>query len=173
MIYFLVTLAVALTILLLLLIYTWKNGASPLPTSYKMREALSEHLPELSNGNIVELGSGWGNLAFLLSKRYPSSSVTAYENSPIPFLYSQLLNDQKNLKIIQANFFQKDLKDVNLVVCFLFPKVMEKVREKLEKELKKGTHVVTHTYPIPGWEPKKVIEVKEDLQSTIYIYVLE
>jgi hypothetical protein len=80
------------------------------------------------------------------------------------------LNDQKNLKIIQADFFQKDLKDVNLVVFFLFPKVMERVKEKLEKELKQGTHVVTHTYPIPGWEPQKVIEVKEHFQSTIYIY---
>lgn len=141
-----------------------------MPTSHKMREALSKSLPEFSEANIIELGSGWGNLAFLLSKKYPNCSIIAYENSPVPFLYSQLLNHQKNLTIIQADFFQKDLQKADLVVCYLFPKMMERVRDKLEKELGKGAHVVTHTYPIPGWKPKEVIEVDERLQSTIYIY---
>lgn len=165
-----ITLGVALVILLLLLVYTWKNGASPMPTAHKMREALAKSLPAVSEGNIVELGSGWGNLAFLLSKKYPSCSITAYENSPIPFLYSQLLNHQKNLKIVKGDFFQKNLRNADLVVCYLFPKMMERVRDKLEKELDKGSHVVTHTYPIPGWKPKEIIEVEERLQSTIYIY---
>ncbi|MCP5505682.1 MAG: methyltransferase [Chlamydiales bacterium] len=160
----------AFVILLLLLVFTWKNGASPMPTSHKMREALSKSLPALTHAKIVELGSGWGNLAFLLSKKYPHCTITAYENSPVPFLYSQLLNYQKNLKIVQANFFRKDLSSADLVVCYLFPKMMERVRDKLERELAKGAHVVTHTYPIPGWEPKEVIEVNERLQSTIYIY---
>lgn len=170
MIYFLATLGVAFVILLLLLIYTWKNGTSPTPTSHKIREALAKNLPDLTTGKIIELGSGWGNLAFLLSKKYPHCSIIAYENSPIPYLYSQLLNHQANLKIVQADFFSKNLEKADLVVCYLFPKIMGRVREKLEKELAKGTHVITHTYPIPGWNAKKIIKVGEAFQSTIYIY---
>ncbi|MCB1084779.1 MAG: SAM-dependent methyltransferase, partial [Chlamydiia bacterium] len=63
MTYFLITLGVLFLILLLLLLFTWKNGISPMPTSQKMRDLLFSHLPEIENGTVVELGSGWGNLA--------------------------------------------------------------------------------------------------------------
>lgn len=170
MLYFIVTLVIALLILFLLLLFTWKNGISPTPTSNQIRTALFSNLPEIEEGTIVELGSGWGNLAFPLSKKYPHCKVIGYENSPIPFLYSALLNHRSNLKIVRGDFFEKPLQGVNLVLCYLFPKGMEKLKDKLEKELESGAQVVSHTHPIPEWEPKEIIEVDDLKHSTIYIY---
>ena len=136
----------------------------------KLLVALFSNLPDLNEGTIVELGSGWGNLIFPLSKKYPNCKVIGYENSPVPFLYSALLNHRSNLKIIRGNFFQKPLQGVDLIVCYLFPRGMEKLRKKLEKELSAGAIVVSHTHPIPEWNPKEVIEVDDLDHSTIYIY---
>jgi hypothetical protein len=170
LLYFVVTLGSALLILFLLLLFTWKNGISPTPTSNKIRSVLFSNLPKVEGGTIVELGSGWGNLAFPLSKKYPHCKVIGYENSPVPFLYSALLNHHSNLKIIRGDFFEKSLQGVNLVVCYLFPRGMEKLREKLEQELDVGAQVVSHTYPIPEWEPKEIIEVNDLNHSIIYLY---
>ena len=167
MLYFVVTLSVLFLILLLLLLFTWKNGVSPMPTSSSIRRALLDSLPELSEGTVVELGSGWGNLLFPLSKKYAHCKIIGYENSPIPYLFSSLLNHSTNLKIMRHDFFEKSLRDANLIVCYLFPASMERLKEKLDRELRPGTQVVSHTYEILGWEPKQTIEVDD---SSIYIY---
>jgi len=170
MFYFVATLTVALLILFSLIFYTLKNGISPMPTSEKVKRALMDVLPDLEDGVIIDLGSGWGNLIFPLASRYQDCHIFGYENSPIPFWFSSLLNHKKNLKIRKANFFDISLQDADMVICYLFPKGMEKLKEKLEKELKPGTHVVSHTFAIPEWEPKTVIEVSDLHHSKIYLY---
>ena len=135
-----------------------------------MRFALLSSLPEVRGGTVVELGSGWGNLIFPLSRKYPDCKVIGYENSPVPFLYSALLNHRSNLKIVRGDFFEKSLHEVDLVVCYLFPGGMEKLRKKLEEELAVGAKVVSHTHPIPEWKPKETIEVDDPDHSTIFIY---
>lgn len=139
-----------------------------MPTSQKMRDLLFSHLPEIENGTVVELGSGWGNLAIPLSKKYGNSKVIGYENSPVPYLFSTLLNHSTNLKIMRHDFFEKSLQDASLVVCYLFPKGLSRLKDKLEKELLPGAQVISHTHPIPDWQPKQVIEVSEGPKIFIY-----
>ncbi len=167
MLYFVATLSILFVTLFLLLLFTWKNGVSPMPTSQKIRNVLLKNLPELNGGTIIELGSGWGNLLFPLSKKYTNCSIIGFENSPIPYLFSSFLNHSKNLKIMRNDFFEKSLQDANLIVCYLFPASMERLKEKLERELRPGTHVVSHTYEIPTWKPRKTISVDS---SMIYLY---
>jgi hypothetical protein len=167
MLYFFATLGVAFVGLFLLLAFTWKNGMSPMPTKRGVKEALLEHLPDLERGTVVELGSGWGNLLFPLSKKYETCSVIGYENSPILYLVSSILNHKNNLQIFRKDFYEKSLQEANLVVCYLFPKGMDRLREKLERELKPGTKVVSHTFEIPNWTPSKTINAES---STIFLY---
>jgi len=63
-------------------------GISPMPSSIKVKKNLDELLPQIDSGNVLELGSGWGTLAFYLAERYPNCRVDAYEISPIPCFYS-------------------------------------------------------------------------------------
>jgi len=141
-----------------------------MPTSNKARKALMSLLPTLEEGRVVELGSGWGNLIFPLSKKYKKCQIIGYENSPIPYVFSSLINYAPNLKIVRQNFFKHPLGDADLVVCYLFPKGMTQLKTKFERELKGGTPVVSHTFAIPGWTPKKTIEVDDIHRSKIYLY---
>lgn len=144
-----------------------------MPTSSKMREVLFSHLPELGKGKVVDLGSGWGNLIFPLSKYYPNSQIIGYESSPIPYLFSFLLNSYSNVKIHRKNFFKVFLGDADLIVCYLYSNGMGALRKKLEEEVKPGAHIISHTFAISGWVPKQVVEVNDLYRSKIYIYNFE
>ena len=57
-----------------------------------------------------------------------------------------------------------------MIVCYLFPKGMEKLSKKLEKELKPGTLVISHTFALPGWKPFKTLDVDDLYYTKIYFY---
>jgi 16S rRNA A1518/A1519 N6-dimethyltransferase RsmA/KsgA/DIM1 with predicted DNA glycosylase/AP lyase activity len=144
-----------------------------MPTLPKVKRKLFKMLPEISSGEIAELGSGWGTLAFILAKKYPSLKVIGYEISPVPFFYSNLIAkiySYPNLTLIRQDFFHSSFKDKKLVVCYLYPAAMEKLKAKFEKELSPEAYVISHTFAIPGWKPL-VIEHASDLYHTpIYLY---
>ena len=170
MLSFFLTIAVMLALLFLLLFYTLKNGISPMPTSKKVKRALIKILPDMKGKRIVDLGSGWGNLIFPLACKYKSCDLTGFENSVIPYWFSCLINHHENLKIQRADFYTLPLHDVDMVVCYLHPKAMERLGKKFEEELKPGTYVVSHLFAIPEWKPEKVIEVDDLHQSKVYLY---
>lgn len=152
---------------------TFKTGISPMPSSSKVKKCIEEILPDKIQGTVYELGCGWGGLAFLLALRYPESEVKAYEVSPIPWLYTYLLQRfyrLENMTLYWKDFFLDSLEDASLVVCYLYPGAMERLRKKFEKELKPGTLVVSNTFAIPEWEPEEVIKVNDFYRTKVYIY---
>jgi hypothetical protein len=169
--FFFLTVAIAAGVLII--IWTLRNGISPSPTSPKVKRKLLEALPEEVKGKIFELGAGWGTLAFPLSNRYPDNAIEAYENSPIPFGYCcfiQRLKKHNKLHFHCQDFFTVDLSEAGLVLCYLFPGAMEKLRDKFVKELPIHSIIMTHTFRIPGWKPSQIIICDDLYRTTIYIY---
>lgn len=160
-------------VILSIVLWTWKNGISPMPTTSKAKKVLLENLPELFEGDIYELGSGWGTLAFALAKKYPNCRIIGYENSLIPFLFSNIrlyFSDKKNLILKRQDFFIVGLEKATMIVCYLYPGAMGRLRKKFEAELRKGTWVVSHTFSIPQWKAYKQIDIQDMYCSKIYIY---
>lgn len=154
--------------------WTLANGIGPMPTAPKAKRVLLSNLPSYRQGTLYELGSGWGTLAFPLAKKYPNCSVVAYENSFVPYYFSRLrlcFSRHKNLHIKKQDFFNKDLSQASMIVCYLYPRAMQKLKKKFETELKKGTLVVSNTFSIPGWTPYKTYEIKDIYHSKIYMYL--
>lgn len=156
-----------------IIITTLRNGISPMPTSYKVKKKLLEIIPSETKGNVYELGSGWGTLAFPLAKNLPDCQLIAYENSYFPYIFSvlrKLFHPLGNLEFHNQNFLDTSLENSQLIICYLYPGAMEQLKEKMEKELSKECLVISHTFAVPSWKPEKVIEV-DDLYSTkIYLY---
>lgn len=159
--------------LLSIVIWSIRNGIGPMPTSIKVKNRLFEVVPEKIEGKIYDLGSGWGTLVFPIASKFPDHEIIGLENSTIPFLFSSLrllLSKEKNIRFIRKNFYEFPLNDAGLVLCYLFPKAMEKLKPKLENELKKGTWIICNTFAIPGWKPKFVITVQDLYHTKIYVY---
>lgn len=170
-------LGLALFFIALIFIPTLRTGASPVPTTRRMRKALltllPEHLPGDSQGVIYELGSGWGGLAFVVAKKYPETTVIGYEVSLLPWLYARLrkcIQPQKNLHFILSNFLKRDLSNGVLVLCYLLPKPMDQLRKKLEEELASGALVVSNTFAFRGWHPLDEIIADDMYASHVFLY---
>lgn len=163
-------------ILGLIMGYSWRYGITPTPTSPKVKNKLLKILPPEIKGSIAELGSGWGTLAFALAHHFPHNQVHAYEVSPIPFYFSKLisyLHPCSNLHFIRQDFFAASLHSASLVVCYLYPEAMSRLKTKFEKELTPGTLVLSHTFAIPGWIPIRLFKVDDLYQTPIYLYRLK
>ncbi len=158
---------------LIMLIYTFVTGVAPVPTSPKVRRVMLESVPADFEGPIFELGAGWGNLAFALADRFPHSPVTAYELSPVPWLFSrlrQLLFRRPNLTLLRADFHDARLDEAALIFCFLYPVCMRRLKPKLEAELRPGALLVSNTWPVPGWTALAVHQAEDWHKSKVYQY---
>ncbi len=175
MTFILVALLVATLISCLSIFYTTLvSGISPMPTSRSVKNILLKLLATHQAGNkVYELGSGWGTLVFPIAREFPHHQVTGLERSPIPYLYSQLVNrilQRKNITFIHTNFFNQSFAETDTVVCYLCTGLMSRLKEKLEKELAVGALVVSNTFAVPGWKPIEVIIANDMFRSKVYVY---
>jgi len=174
----LLTLVLVLTAFVVLLGYTIRTGISPVPTTPRVAAEIfaagrPECLPPDPSGVIYELGSGWGHLALALAGRFPDRAVVGYELSPLPWLVSLLLarlRPRANLSLRRADFMAADLSDAALVVCYLYPGAMRRLRGKLERELPAGAMVVSNAFLISGWQPAEVRHAADQYRTPVYLY---
>lgn len=147
-----------------------------MPTSSKARQKILEVIPKNINGPIYELGSGWGGLAMIIGKKCPDQKIVAIENFFIPYFINYirvLMSGVKNISLKLKDFYNDPLNDAGLVICYLYPGAMIKLKEKFERELKPGTVVISNTFSVPEWEANQVYQVGDIHRSNIYVYKVD
>jgi len=168
------TLAVIFSIWLSIVLWTLRNGISPMPTSEKVKHKVLSLITPETQGTIVDLGSGWGNMAMHIAKLFPHCHVVGYETSMIPYYFSRLwafFDRTPNLKFVRRNFFKMPLSQVSLVYCYLYPGAMKQLVSKFNEELSPGTIVISNTFSLPEWEAVKILEVKDLYNTRVYVYI--
>jgi len=163
------TLAVMISIVLTSL----RAGISPMPSSRKAQKAIISAIPPNTNGLIIDLGSGWGNVAFPLARSFPQATVRGVELSLIPWAMSRIgaaLWGPSNLDIGRGNFQDIPLEGAEVVICYLYPEAMTSLKTKFEEELKSDTLIISNTFGIARWEPEEVITLNDIHQTPIYCY---
>ena len=170
---FLLLLALLLAGVLSIVFHTLRTGISPMPTSGKVRRELLSLLPEALEGTLLELGSGWGTLAFALADHCPRARVVAYELSPLPYAFSRLrqrLAPRPNLQLVREDFLRASFSGASAVVCYLYPGAMRRLAPKLSAELAPGTRILSHTFALRGWKPLRTLVVGDLYRTPIYLY---
>lgn len=168
----------ALMVLLLagmasIVLHTLRTGISPMPTSPRVRRELLALIPTDTGGTVLELGSGWGTLAFALADRCPRARVVAYELSPLPFAFSwlrQRLAPRPNLRLAREDFFRASFTDASTIVCYLFPGAMTRLAPKLLAELPPGARIISHTFALRGWTPVHTRRLGDLYRTPLYVY---
>ena len=117
------------------LIYsTVKLGISPMPSSNKAYNTMIKLVDVTGTGPIIDLGSGWGNLVIRIARKNPERQVIGYELSLLPWLTSTLLKKilgLQNLTLYRQNFYNENLPDASVLVCYLYPEAMKKIKNKI------------------------------------------
>ena len=163
--------------MLISLLFEKKTHIPPVPTLPWVRRKIIALLRHYRTQNtplkIAELGSGWGGVCFSLAKAFPKSHITGFEISPCPYYYAKIrqLFSKKHVTFTKESFFEADLSEFDVIICYLPPKHMIWLKEKFETELKPNTLLISNAFPIPDWTPTE--EDKTSILVNIPIYVYE
>ena len=127
---------IIILILLILMIptaYAAIIGAPIALTNKSLIDKIIE-IADIKDGDIFyELGTGTGRIITAFAKNKNIKAI-GFELSPIFYLITLLnlkLHGVKNYELHYRNFFNADLKEANIIFCFLMPKTMEKLKRQI------------------------------------------
>nr|WP_221238266.1 methyltransferase domain-containing protein [Roseospira visakhapatnamensis] len=132
-------------------------------------------LPERIDGEILDLGCGWGGLALALAARYPGRRVMGVELSPVPWAVARLrrlAGRLDTLEIRRADLHGVDLSRAGLIVCYLHGAAMARLAERMLREAPPGCWLVSNTFALPGLTPVARHPVDDVFGTTILVYRL-
>jgi predicted RNA methylase len=151
----------------------FKTGGAVFTTTHRSKiKKILEVIPMHSGQMVYDLGCGDSRFLIEATKRYQVKAI-GYEINPWPFLLSRLriILKRANVSVRFEDFWKADLSDADIVFCYLFPDVMDRLKEKLSEELKTGAKVISCNFEIPGWLPEKVITASHPVhKDPIFIY---
>lgn len=147
----------------------------PLPTSRRTVQSILKILGKRKKGTFVDLGCGRGRVLIAVKKKYPEMEVIGYENWLSHFFSAKLLTFlfRVKVKIFFKDLFSANLKETDIVFCYLYPDFMITLEKKLRNDLKKGTLVIVSTFPFPEWQPVKIIVTNQKKPNFEKIFIYE
>lgn len=116
----------------------------------------------------IELGSGIGNL--LIPAAQSGMSVRGVELSPVLSLIARLRTRRyPNIQLETGSAYTTNLRNADVVYCYLLPGMMAKLEPKFAKELKPGATVIAHAFQLPTKKPNRIIPRTAGM-GALYIY---
>jgi SAM-dependent methyltransferase len=130
-----------------------------------------DHVPMEAGIRLVDIGCGDGRVLRAARERYGVQAI-GFEVNPLAYFLSLLrTSGLRGIEIHYRNFWKVNLRDADIVFCYLFPDVMARLGEKLKSELRPGTPVVSCNFPLPGWTHVDVFHPDSSLHGDpIYLY---
>src|SRR5574343_842004 len=162
-----------LAAILLLLVYRGAlTGQVPLYLSNRQTvSALAELLAERGPSRFLDLGAGLGRTVIPRADHLPEHRFSGVENAPLTWLAGRLLGiGRPNLDWRWGDLWKANLAGHDVVYGFLSPAPMPSLWEKVMAEMPPGSLFISNSFPVPGIEPSRVIDVACDPPRPLYCY---
>jgi SAM-dependent methyltransferase len=146
-------------------IYAMYYGAPCVPSLKKAVRAIFLLGNFGKKDSVVELGCGRGQIIRKIASCNVKKAV-GYELSVPTYIFAKVLTlfDGSRAKIEFGNFWNKDLGDFNVIVCFLMEDTMRKFEKDVWPDLKNGTRVLANVFGMPNVKCSKKMD-------GVYLYV--
>ncbi len=146
--------------------------ATPMPVVEKMLE-LARVTPA---DTVYDLGSGDGRIVIAAAQKFGARAVGVELDDQLARESSERLASMglsPRASILHADLFAADLRPATVVTVFLWKAVNDRLRPKLEQGLRPGARIVSHDFPVPGWEPAQVVRLTtpDRVNHQIYLYI--
>jgi predicted RNA methylase len=151
---------------------TWTNsrGAPWSPTPMRQVHRMLKMAEVGPDDLVYDLGCGDGRLIVTAARRYGARAV-GIEVDPMRTLWCQglitVLGLRDRVRVVRGDFFAQDLRDADVVTCYLLQRTNEKLEEKLRRELRPGARVVSYEFTFP-----ELRLVRQDNEAKLYLYDL-
>ena len=140
------------------------------PTQRAAYAFLLAELPTDRPFTFIDVGCGFGELLFFLSKKRPNGSFIGVEIGPLPFLLAKLRSlFCSDVSIRFQSMWRTELTPFDYVYTFLSPAPMERIWLKASSEMRQGATFISNSFPAPV-ESDSVIALKDSRRSSLYLY---
>jgi len=123
---------------------------------------------------VYDLGSGDGRVVIAAAQKFGARAVGV---ELMPDLVRkareriQSLGLADRASIVEGSALRVDLSPADVVTMWFLTNSNDRLRPNLEKHLKIGARVVSNEFPIRGWKPTEMIQVKVGkVEHTIFVY---
>lgn len=161
-------------ILVVQLFYIVFGGYAPFfLTKNKVLKRIIDEEKFNDNDAVYELGSGSAGFLKAVEKKYPNiKKLIGIEYFFLPYIMGkiQLSLQRSKIKIVKENFFYTNLKDADVIYCFLNKQSMAKLKDKFLNECRPGARIISYQFSLPDVEPEKIIDLSNNKKDRIYFY---
>jgi SAM-dependent methyltransferase len=144
----------------------WTDGEVPFVRSTPEVIDRMLELARLQPGDVVyDIGSGDGAIVIRAAKKYGVKAVGIEIDRDLVLRARSNAFREKVDHLVEfhaQDAFTVDISPATVVTLYMLPEFNAKLRPILDRQLKPGARVVSHDFPIEGWVPDKVEQVKGD-----------
>lgn len=148
------------------------RGFAPfVSTRPKVLKAILKELSITDNSTVIELGCGQAGFLRAVHDENPRAELIGVEYARLLVWSARLQNALAGtrIKIIRQNIIDTDLREADVVYCYLNQDTMDKLRHKFETELRQGATVVSYKFPMPNLKPHRVFDTHREGEK-VYFY---
>lgn len=142
------------------------------PTKKKVIDKIFEEAEIKKGESFYDLGCGDARVLIQAEKRKKVKAI-GYEIAPLIYLLAIIRKfiSRSKANIYFKSYLNESLKNADVIFFYLTPNEVQKIAQKIKKECKKGTRIISNTFKIKGWKPKKIIEKNHKQRiPTLYFY---
>ena len=136
------------------------------PTPQVLVEQMLDLAQVIKQDYVIDLGSGDGRTVITAAKRGARAHGIEYEAEMVKLAIQNALDAgvEDKATFEQADLFEKDLSQADVITMFLLPSINMRLRPHL-LELRPGTRIVSNTFTMEEWGADETVTVTEGCTS--------
>jgi hypothetical protein len=141
------------------------------PTSKAAYPLILAELPNDRPFIFADIGCGFGDLLFFLSKHRPHGTFVGVEIGFIPMAYARLKAAclRRDVRIHFTSMWNVSVGECDFVYTFLSPAPMGRLWDKLSTEMKPGSTFISNTFDVPA-VPDETVRVKDERGGALLLF---
>ncbi len=136
------------------------------PTPQSLVDKMLDLAKVTPKDRLMDLGSGDGRTVITAARRGLTAQGIEYNPKMVELARRNAANAgvAERATFKQADLFETDLSQADVITMFLLPTINEELRPKI-LDLPAGTRVVSNTFPMGDWKPDVSEDVSDDCQT--------
>ena len=130
-----------------------------------------------ASDTVYDLGCGDGRMVVLAAEKYGARGV-GIDIDPRRIKEAEARAEKAGVRALVTfrveDAAKSDFSEATVLALYLLPESNALLRPKFESLLQPGARVVTHNYPVPGWDERrldsKAVKDKTGKNHTIFLY---
>jgi len=123
---------------------------------------------------LIDLGCGKGKVIVMASQDFGASCIGIERREDLVVEAGKTIRDldlSRRAAVVRGDIFSFDLRNADVVICYLLTVINKKLEPKIEKELKLDARLISHDFEFPDWKPSQFTMLHEGwLDHKIYLY---